>query len=244
MKKFLTLFLITGILSLSSCSLITINNNGSDSSSGSSLAVENSTPQQETIPQQNNSSQQDNSLQQDNTSQQETTPQQNNSSQQDNISQQETAPQQNSNSNNQTIDLTNIREIDIEIETGNCNVTIDDSANAVVNAEIADSSENIALKCDVRRDTLYIEFVDSATGREIDDTRLRNIATDLDISMPATVSYLDVSVDRGNIALNTNGTNYEENYSDYDEGEQEKMITINNTCKAELSADSGDITIS
>lgn len=147
----------------------------------------------------------------------------------------------------QTISLKDVRKINIDIQVGGCSVIFDDTAESTVNVDYEframseTNAENLMnsteMRCETKGDTLCIDFINSETGREIENKNSLNIVTDIKIVLPESDMSFDISADVGDI--NVSGFSGAFNISS-DVGDiKAKDLTV--TGKSDFSADVGSI---
>lgn len=178
------------------------------------------------------------------------------------------------NSETQTVDVKNIKKIEIDIAVGKCNVIAGDSGKAVINADCEykaisekkaqKAMDNTKLRYEVKDDTLHIDFIDSETGKKIGnmkDSHLVNIVTDIEVSLPDDFKDFDISTDVGDIKIDgfsgsfnissdvgdvnaKNLTITDKSYFNSDVGNIECTVDSLSAKELELNADVGDVDLS
>lgn len=175
------------------------------------------------------------------------------------------------NNETQTVDVKGIEKIKIDISVGDCNITVGDSSEAVINAsceykaiseeKAQKAMDNTKLRCETQGETLHIDFIDSETGKKIGNTRnnnLVNIITDIEVILPDNLKSFDISTDVGDIEISDfsgafdissdvgdvtakNLTITDKSSFDADVGDIDCEITGLSEAELELKADVGDV---
>lgn len=175
------------------------------------------------------------------------------------------------NNETQTVDVKGIEKIKIDISVGDCNITVGDSSEAVINAsceykaiseeKAQKAMDNTKLRCKTQGETLHIDFIDSETGKKIGNTRnnnLVNIITDIEVILPDNLKSFDISTDVGDIEISDfsgafdissdvgdvtaeNLTITDKSSFDADVGDIDCEITGLSETQLELKADVGDV---
>lgn len=154
------------------------------------------------------------------------------------------------NSETQTVDIKGIEKIEIDIAVGDCNVIVGDSKEAVVKTDCEYKAinekkaqkalENTKLRCETKGDTLHIDFIDSETGKKIENSNSVNIITDIEVTLPDDLKSFDISADVGDIKISGFS-------GDFDISSDVGDITAKNltiTDKSDFSTDVGDVDLS
>lgn len=150
-------------------------------------------------------------------------------------------------SETQTIDLNSIRKIEIDIEVGDCSVIFDDTAQSTVNVDYEframnekkaeNLMNNTEMRCETKGDTLCIDFINSDTGKEIENKNTLNIVTDMKIILSKSNISFDISADVGDIDISGFSGAFD---ISSDVGDiKAKSLTVTN--KSDFSADVGNI---
>ncbi|MCM1132513.1 MAG: hypothetical protein NC340_03480 [Ruminococcus flavefaciens] len=116
-------------------------------------------------------------------------------------------------SETRTVDVKGIDKIEVDIAVGACNITVGDSDEAVMETnceckgvskeKVQKAIDNTELRCETKGSTLHIDFINSETGKKIDDSiSFLTIITDLEIALPDSFSEFDISTDVGEITIN------------------------------------------
>ncbi|MDE6521162.1 MAG: DUF4097 domain-containing protein [Ruminococcus sp.] len=152
------------------------------------------------------------------------------------------------NNETQKVDVKGIEKIKIDISVGDCNIIVGNSSEAVINAsceykavseeKAQQAMDNTKLRCETQGDTLHIDFIDSETGKKIQNTKnLVNIMTDIEVILPDNLKSFDISTDVGDIKIRDFSGVFD---ISSDVGDiTAKNLTI--TGKSDFSADVGDI---
>ncbi|MDE5937238.1 MAG: hypothetical protein K2G83_07520 [Ruminococcus sp.] len=117
-------------------------------------------------------------------------------------------------SETKTIDVKGIKEIKIDIDVGDCNIIAGDSEEAVIKTsceykaisekKARKALENTELRCEIKGDSLHIDFINSETGKKIGSIQngnLVNIITDIEVILPDNFRTFDISTDVGEIEI-------------------------------------------
>ncbi len=178
------------------------------------------------------------------------------------------------NSETQTVDVKNIRKIEIDVAVGKCNIIVGDSDKAVINADCEykaisekkaqKAMDNTKLRCEIKDNALHIDFIDSETGKKIGnmkDSHLVNIVTDIEVTLPDNFKDFDISTDVGDIKIDgfsgsfdissdvgdvnaKNLTITDKSYFSSDVGNIECTVESLSAKELELNADVGDVDLS